>query len=120
MRCKNAFALCAALAAFLVVSVFTLGLLNPTLQPVEAPAGPVSAAAFGWHDLTPEAPTDDADSTRVLRHRGSNADDSEPAAPPTSTVVVLASFDRADRVQVCPPGVTVLDADPAVEQVRRC
>ncbi|MFE6906676.1 hypothetical protein [Streptomyces erythrochromogenes] len=120
MRCRNAFALCAALAAFLVVSVFTLGLLTPTPQPVEASAGSVSATAIGWHDLAPEAPTDDEDSTLGLRHRGSDADDSGPAAPSSSTVVVLAPLDRADRVPACPSGVTVVDADPAVEQVRRC
>ncbi|MFE7182512.1 hypothetical protein [Streptomyces erythrochromogenes] len=120
MRCKNAFALCAALAAFLVVSVFTFGLLSPTLQPVEASAGSVSAAALGWHDLAPEAPTDDGDSALALRHRGSDADDSEPPVPSSGTVVVLASLDRADRLQGCPSGVTVVDVDPAVEQVRRC
>ncbi|MFF3722288.1 hypothetical protein ACFYYM_07930 [Streptomyces erythrochromogenes] len=120
MRGKNAFALCAALAAFLVVSVFTLGLLTPTLQPVEASAGSVSATTVGWHDLAPEAPTDDGDSALALRHRGSDADGSEPAAPSSSTVVVLASIDRPDRVPTCPSGATVVDADPAVEQVRRC
>ncbi|MFE7098103.1 hypothetical protein [Streptomyces erythrochromogenes] len=120
MRGKNAFALCAALAAFLVVSVFTLGLLTPTLQSVETSAGSVSATAFGWHDLSPEAPTDDRDSTRALRHRGSGADDSEPAAPSSGAVVVLAALDRADRVPACPPGVAAVAADPAVEQVRRC
>ncbi|MEV6683660.1 hypothetical protein AB0N09_43540 [Streptomyces erythrochromogenes] len=120
MRCKNAFALCAALAAFLVVSVFTLGLLTPTLQSVEASAGSVSVTTFGWHDLSPEAPTDEGDSARALRHRGSDADDSDPAAPSSGTVVVPASLDRADRVPACPSGVTVVAADPAVEQVRRC
>ncbi|MEV7170484.1 hypothetical protein AB0O18_12375 [Streptomyces sp. NPDC093224] len=120
MRGKNAFALCAALAAFLVVSVFALGFLTPTLQTVEVSAGPVSATASGWHGLAPEVPTDDRDNARALRLRGSGADDSEPAAPASPTVVVLASPDRADRVPAGVPGVTVVVADPAVEQVRRC
>ncbi|MER7760678.1 hypothetical protein [Streptomyces sp. NPDC097619] len=120
MRDRNAFALRAVLAVFLVVSVFTLGLLTPTLRSVEVSTAPVSAASTGtgWHDLAPQAHADAEDGARTPRHRGSGADDSEVPPPPPTSVIALPVAERPALAPACFRAVSV--TEPAVDQVRRC